>query len=598
MIDILAKQGSVIQIGHSGENEAVRVCFSLKLFQQAFPGGTPSLHVKRNGDQSSYPVVLDVDGAFAFWIVSEADTANAGIGECEIHWTVNDILAKTDRFKFLVREALSGGSEPPDPAGKAWYDKIESEIGDLSELKTAEKSSLVGAINEAAEQELPDVSAETNDMALFNNGEKAEWREIPPSVKDWNETDPNSDAYIKNRTHGQGLETATVVPKQEITATEKDGVYLGTLSGCDMDSLKSMFRAEDALFDVVFDGLSHSCRWIDRDGNRAAAFGNPSIVEPDEPSTGEPFIVVFGSLDKPSIIACETAGSHTISVNGRWLVIHTLDPKYLGDVTDGILTISGTSEFAADSWKEDFSSFSDSWLVWNAGKHPISIEINGKMFKNLPYTPGAMGAFMLGDVDTIGVSIENAGRGNTTQWVHVSSKMFPNGITSARVYRTVPLRIPDNSLPEKAEWVLDITGGNVVTKDDRGFVRLYDVIQVERNNSNTLTPCIRITDHNIMMIITPSGTSYYNYHKNVVGVWENGKEVIKAVRNTDGSRPTPSDWPLGCTLIGFDWTNNPILLNPRYPSKDLILPSSTEGSSKKFKITVDDMGTLSATEVT
>ena len=32
--------------------------------------------------------------------------------------------------------------------------------------------------------------------------------------------------------------------------------------------------------------------------------------------------------------------------------------------------------------------------------------------------------------------------------------------------------------------------------------------------------------------------------------------------------------------------------------RDLILPSSTEGSTKKFKITVDDTGTISATEVT
>lgn len=32
--------------------------------------------------------------------------------------------------------------------------------------------------------------------------------------------------------------------------------------------------------------------------------------------------------------------------------------------------------------------------------------------------------------------------------------------------------------------------------------------------------------------------------------------------------------------------------------KALILPSSTEGSTKRFKITVDDGGTLTATEVT
>ena len=33
-------------------------------------------------------------------------------------------------------------------------------------------------------------------------------------------------------------------------------------------------------------------------------------------------------------------------------------------------------------------------------------------------------------------------------------------------------------------------------------------------------------------------------------------------------------------------------------AKDIILQSSTAGSTKKFKITVDDSGTISATEVT
>lgn len=43
--------------------------------------------------------------------------------------------------------------------------------------------------------------------------------------------------------------------------------------------------------------------------------------------------------------------------------------------------------------------------------------------------------------------------------------------------------------------------------------------------------------------------------------------------------------------------NKFILLNPDEPATNLVISSSTEGSSKKFKITVDDNGTLSAAEV-
>ena len=36
----------------------------------------------------------------------------------------------------------------------------------------------------------------------------------------------------------------------------------------------------------------------------------------------------------------------------------------------------------------------------------------------------------------------------------------------------------------------------------------------------------------------------------------------------------------------------------RVDEGEIILPSSTAGSTKKFKLTVDDTGTVSATEVT
>ena len=56
--------------------------------------------------------------------------------------------------------------------------------------------------------------------------------------------------------------------------------------------------------------------------------------------------------------------------------------------------------------------------------------------------------------------------------------------------------------------------------------------------------------------------------------------------------------------VGYDWGteygNKFLVVKPNgtvWPSSDLILPSSTSGSTKKFKITVDDSGTISATEV-
>lgn len=139
-----------IKLGHTGENEAVRVAFSLVPFKEEFPGGQPALLVKPPKGGNAYPVTLTVEGDTAYWTITAADTAVAGFGQCELQWYAGDTLAKSDKFDFIVVPALEAGTEPPDEPSKRWFDAIQAQIGDLSNLTTKAKDNLVAAINEAA----------------------------------------------------------------------------------------------------------------------------------------------------------------------------------------------------------------------------------------------------------------------------------------------------------------------------------------------------------------------------------------------------------------------------------------------------------------
>lgn len=149
MITVNATMSQLIKIGHQGENKAVQVAFDLTPFQAAFQGGYPQLVVRRPGDQSGYPVALIVDGSQAIWIVSFSDTEKSGHGQCELQWFVGDALAKSDKYNYIVYGAIPSDAEPPDAPSKAWFEKILSDIGDLSDLDTESKENLVAAINEA-----------------------------------------------------------------------------------------------------------------------------------------------------------------------------------------------------------------------------------------------------------------------------------------------------------------------------------------------------------------------------------------------------------------------------------------------------------------
>lgn len=150
MIEIKATHRAPIKLGHTGENEAVRVAFSLLPFKETFPDGVPALLARRKGDAAAYPVPLTIEADTAYWSVTRADTEKAGFGQCELQWIVGNTLAKSDKFDFFVVKALEAGAEAPDAPSKAWFEAIQGQIGDLSKLTTKEKENLVAAINEAA----------------------------------------------------------------------------------------------------------------------------------------------------------------------------------------------------------------------------------------------------------------------------------------------------------------------------------------------------------------------------------------------------------------------------------------------------------------
>ena len=138
-----------IKLGHTGENKALRVIFSLAPFEEAFPGGRPVLLIQRRGDTQAYPAPLTVDGNTAYWTVTAADTAIAGRGQCELQWYSDDALVKSDKFCFVVMQALEAGTEPPEDPSKPWFESaavrydIAQELTDEQQAQARENITAV-----------------------------------------------------------------------------------------------------------------------------------------------------------------------------------------------------------------------------------------------------------------------------------------------------------------------------------------------------------------------------------------------------------------------------------------------------------------------
>lgn len=154
-------------------------------------------------------------------------------------------------------------------------------------------------------------------------------------TSDWNQNDPTAKDYVKNRTHYVSQENGVVVPEQEVTTAVQNNFNIATLNDVDLDALNTLYSSEDdPTFDVVFDGVSYPCKWIEQGGNRILVFGNLAIPNPSVTDTGEPFCVTPGGNPDAGdtlAIGCKVAGTHTVAVSYQQDVVHKIDGKFLPD---------------------------------------------------------------------------------------------------------------------------------------------------------------------------------------------------------------------------------------------------------------------------
>lgn len=148
MIERFVTSTVPIQLGHAGENEILRVGFDLKQFSTLFPGGHPTLLVQRPCETEPYPVELTIEGDTAWWTVTSTDTEIIGYGFCQLHWYLDEQIAKSEPYQTIVTLSLANPANPPPAPAKEWYEQFIQTLGSLESLKTEDKSSIVGAINE------------------------------------------------------------------------------------------------------------------------------------------------------------------------------------------------------------------------------------------------------------------------------------------------------------------------------------------------------------------------------------------------------------------------------------------------------------------
>jgi hypothetical protein len=114
-----------IMLGRRGENEATQVVFNVSWLVSAYGQGDAQLAVIRPEEEDPYPAAVDQDddARTVTWTLTNADTAIAGRGTCELFWYVGSTLAKSIVFRTEVVRDIGGDTEAPEPY-ETWVEQV------------------------------------------------------------------------------------------------------------------------------------------------------------------------------------------------------------------------------------------------------------------------------------------------------------------------------------------------------------------------------------------------------------------------------------------------------------------------------------------
>ena len=368
---------------------------------------------------------------------------------------------------------------------------------------------------------------------------------------DWNQNDSTQPDYVKNRPFYAGDPVETVLVEESTVSfsfSENEGVYMG--------ELRSTFSATfGETYKVSWDGTVYECTCIDFSG--MTAIGNLSIAGAGS-DTGEPFLMVVKNGSRIAIGTADTSASHTFSISGFVPEAVKIDPKYLPD------TVATKSEVEVAQTTANNAQTTASNAQTTANNAQTTANAAQTAAENARST-----------ADTAKTTAENAQTAakNARSTANTAKTAAENARSAAENARSTA-----NAAKTAAE--------NAQTTANAAKTEVAKALTV--NSSGSIYAPIGAMNDGAYQSLTLSSKD--QHHSASFNVTESVGLQIRVDRDCGVQSITSNSSTVEFIANGA----------PRMRLKgidELIMNSSTAGSTKKFKITVDDSGTLTATEV-
>ena len=470
---------------------------------------------------------------------------------------------------------------------------------------------------------------------------------------DWNQNDSTAADYVKNRPFYTGGPVETVLVEESTVsfAADDSGMYMG--------NLKSTFSATvGETYKVSWDGTVYESTCVDFSGR--TIIGNLSLMGAGS-DTGEPFVMMVENGRGIAVFTADTSASHTFSISGIVTPVVKIDPKYIRDmyytadpvetvfVEENVVAFEDTGEgFYGTKFKSTFvptvgETYKVSWdgSVYEStcGEHMKVLFIGNLSISGEGSDTGE--PFLMG-ISNVGrttiVTLDTSAShtisisGWTTQVVKIDEKYLPDTVaTKSEVEVAQNTANNAQSTANAAKTAAE----NAQTAAANALSTASAKFQLMQQNTVTTTTTIGTINNRVGSVpvkglnIAVGSTIKFTADNNVSGetVWDRPVQKITMKNNAgvtlcvlrlelshDGETYNFTNETISSTLSNLVIEYEKVIIpKVTYPTRNegawlppylianclyLTKQSTSSSSATLYRITVNNSGTLTATEVT
>ena len=444
-------------------------------------------------------------------------------------------------------------------------------------------------------------------------------------------TDASGKTVWEDRLAWKGSGTILDEKVPEVTVDFADGYFYEDYYSKSPENTDLLSRMEfyDATENIIayWDGVFYKCHFSETLGSGSGA------EDKYVPEGTDAFFFTVVAAAAPVVICSKDNGVHTfrLGIGGSTEVVHTILPEYIG----GWKSLGESVPVETEIVASQTLTYADSGDSSGMGvvQNPFALDLkdgstykvtwDGTEYESVAYAVEQV--VCIGNGDFLGLT----GYGNNEPYFFYSGAGMVAGACSEAGEHTVKIvgmvsdiiPCPREYLPENlcesvvVDFTKPITTDEALTllTDAKSGKALFYTI-----DGSVYHPLFEISGYPTTHLYLYDGPNHYLTYRPTDGVynWSESTETytdlhassfVVNAQNSAGGLAIENTYTSGIgggkavyvrSVNGGDYDTIIMEKGMYFSLNNLVLYSSTEGSSKKFLIKVDDSGTLSATEVT